>query len=322
MLYRFAPLLLLSALLLASGSSYAQQRSQQTQYMYHRLGFNPAVAGSKASTQLTAIYRQQWIGLEGAPSVQALSLHGPLANQRVGLGLNIVRQSVGIQERIRVDAAYAYRVRLGDGHLGIGLQGSLESMRNDWQDSRIRTTTATEQDGQIPQDMQQRLLPNFGTGLYYHSTNAYLGVSAPRLLRNDLSVADGGIVSREATHLYFMGGIAFALGENVAMRPQFLLQYVPDAPPSADLNLSLLFAQTVIVGGTYRTSSSPNGFRSSALSGILAIHLSKKLLFGMSYDHSLTLLGPFQSGSAEGVLQINFGESEDEVDEYINPRFF
>ena len=300
-----------------------QQQAQRSQFMYHRLNYNPAVAGSKATAQLSAIYRQQWIGLDGAPGTQALSLHGPLANQRVGLGLNVVRHSVGIQERIRVDAAYAYRVRLGDGHLGIGLQGSLESMQVDWQDERIRTTTPTAQDGQVPAAMQQQLLPNFGAGLYYHTTNSYLGLSAPRLLRNDLITGETeGFVSREATHLYLMGGVAFPLGEKLAMRPQFLLQYVPNAPVSADLNLSLLIAQTVILGGTYRTSRSPDGFRSTAVSGLLAVHLSERLLFGMSYDHSLTLLGPFQSGSAEGVLQIRFGEQEDDVNEYINPRFF
>lgn len=308
---------------IGTGVLRAQQRAQQTQYMYHRLGYNPAVAGSKDQAQLTAIYRQQWIGLEGGPGLQVGSFHAPLANQRVGLGLNLVRHTVGIQQRLRVDAAYAYRVRLGDGHLGIGIQGSLDSWSADWQDDRIRTTVSAEQDTQIPLEMQQMLLPNFGAGLYYHSANSYFGVSAPRLLRNNLSFDEtAGTVSREAPHLYFMAGTAFGLGEHVALRPQLLIQYVPDAPPSADLNVSLLVAQTIILGTTYRTSSSPSGFRSSAVSGLVAAHLSSRLLFGVSYDYSLTALQTYHNGSAEAVLQLNFGQTKDEVDEYINPRFF
>ena len=52
----------------------AQQEPQFTQYMFNRLSYNPAYAGSNGAICLTSFYRNQWMGLDlmdvsgGAPS--------------------------------------------------------------------------------------------------------------------------------------------------------------------------------------------------------------------------------------------------------------
>ena len=75
--------------------TFAQQERQNTQFMQYKLGYNPAYAGSQATPCLTAIYRQQWIGLDGAPETQILSFNMPILNQRIGIGANLERNAIG-----------------------------------------------------------------------------------------------------------------------------------------------------------------------------------------------------------------------------------
>ena len=98
----------------------AQQEAQNTQFFYFKQGYNPGYAGSREAFCMSAIYRQQWIGIDGAPESQLLSFSLPLFNQKVGVGANITRTSVGISESITIDGVYTYRFRLGEGYLGAG----------------------------------------------------------------------------------------------------------------------------------------------------------------------------------------------------------
>lgn len=65
---------------------FAQQDEQYTQFMFNKLRYNPAYAGTQESPSITAIARKQWIGLDGAPQSQALTFDLPLLNNRVGVG--------------------------------------------------------------------------------------------------------------------------------------------------------------------------------------------------------------------------------------------
>ncbi|WP_132066308.1 PorP/SprF family type IX secretion system membrane protein, partial [Aquimarina spinulae] len=72
-------------------ASYAQQDAQYTQYMYNTISVNPAYAGSRGVLSIMGLHRSQWVGLDGAPRTQTLTLNTPIGgNERVGLGLSIV----------------------------------------------------------------------------------------------------------------------------------------------------------------------------------------------------------------------------------------
>ena len=100
-------ILLLSIAFLFALSSFAQQDQQYTQFMYNKLSYNPAYAGSMGLICATAITRNQWLGLEGAPNTQLISLDASFYERRIGLGVNLVRHNIGISDRYDFDAAYA-----------------------------------------------------------------------------------------------------------------------------------------------------------------------------------------------------------------------
>jgi type IX secretion system PorP/SprF family membrane protein len=311
---------LLVFVLLALGS-YAQQEQQYTQFIYNKLSFNPAYAGSHESACLTGFYRNQWIGLEGAPKTMGLSFDMPLLNKRVGIGMNISRNTIGITERGTLDGAYAYRIPLGRGTMSLGVQGSVRYFRNDYSDDRLVSTLPMGQDGSIPEGEQSKYLPNFGAGIYYASDKFYLGLSAPRFLLNniDFNSASGLTDGKEVIHLYGMVGVIFKLSESVKFQPQALLKYAENSPFDIDLNGSLIFNDKYTAGLTYRAGGGDSGIGES-IDLLVSAHLTPKILLGVSYDITLSEIKEYNSGSLELVLRYCFGTPEGQ--DIINPRFF
>ena len=299
---------------------YGQQEGHTTQFMYYKLGYNPGFAGTNEAPSAAAIYRNQWLGIEGAPQMQILTFNMPLLNQRVGVGANLVRQSIGITELITLDGVYSYRFPLGRGYLGIGIQGSIRSLNVNFLDPRLQGTQPIEIDPAVPDLHQRRFLFNFGTGVYYQGSKFYVGLSAPRLLASNIDFGETvQRVSREVQHVYFMGGISLQAGENLRFQPQALIKFVPHAPMDADVNLSAIISERYITGVTYRLGGSSSGFGES-IDILLAAQISKMILLGFSYDITLSELRDFNTGSMEVLLRFSFGKSEGE--DIVNPRFF
>ena len=82
-------------LFLVSAKAFSQQDPMYTQYMYNTLSVNPAYAGSRDALSLTGLFREQWIGIDGAPSTQSFVMHSPIYNDNMGLGLSVVNDRVG-----------------------------------------------------------------------------------------------------------------------------------------------------------------------------------------------------------------------------------
>ncbi|HRW75465.1 MAG TPA: PorP/SprF family type IX secretion system membrane protein, partial [Saprospiraceae bacterium] len=133
-------LTVLTGLSLLATPLRGQQDGQYTQFMFNRLYYTPGFAGSEGGPCLSLLYRKQWIGLEGSPEAQLISFNTPLFQQRVGLGVNLYRTSIGITRNVTAEMAYSYRIPLGQGYLGIGLSGSVRYYAEDYSDERLKGT--------------------------------------------------------------------------------------------------------------------------------------------------------------------------------------
>ena len=306
--------------LTAMNALFAQQEPQFTMFMFNKLAYNPAYAGSTEAPCMTATYRNQWLGLEGAPQVQMISFQLPLMHQRIGVGGNIMRNTIGISEFYTADAAYAYRLKLGRGFLGIGMQASVRFLQNDYR----KATAIQAGDDAIPGSMQSKYVPNFGAGLYYHTEKFYVGASAPRLLQNNIDLGDEErILSREVQHFYVMGGLVIKLADQFKLSPQVLLKYVDGAPFDADASLGFIFYDRFTVGAAYRLGGSTVSGAGESLDFILAAQLTNQLMIAASYDYTLSDLRTQNTGSVEVALRFCLGGKKQEgEEEYVNPRFF
>ena len=306
---------------LVTGPVLAQQEAQMTQFMFHQLLFTPAAAGSQGGPCLRLLARSQWIGLEGAPESQLISADLPLFQQRVGLGLNLHRQSVGITRKLTAELAYAYRMRLGEGTLGLGLSGSLRYYAEDYRDERLVASQGLDQDPSIPEGLQSRFLPNFGGGVYYQGRDWYAGAGLPRLLEGRLDFGQGSQgEAREVRHLYLLGGYRWRINPFVALHPQVLVKALSGALLDADIHLAMELLDQFHLGATYRIGGAMDQGAGESVNVILGMQLREMFMLSVGYDIALTDLRTNQNGTFEALVRLTIGERE--AFGMDNPRFF
>jgi hypothetical protein len=110
----------------------AQQLPITTQYLFNGLLINPAYAGSRKALTANLTWRQQWAGFEGAPRTQVLSIHSPLPEKKLALGLLLINDRIGVAHETAVTSNYAYRIRLGRGQLAFGLGAGVRMQAYEW----------------------------------------------------------------------------------------------------------------------------------------------------------------------------------------------
>jgi type IX secretion system PorP/SprF family membrane protein len=297
-------------LILTASVVSAQQEGQVTQFMFTKLLYNPAYAGNVSSPQLLGMYRQQWIGLDGAPTMQLLSYNQSSLDGRVGFGATVSRFSVGISQFLSVDPAYAYRIQLPRGELSMGLQMSIRQFSQNWTDSRIKPT---EPNDPALQNLNiNKLLLNVGAGVYYNAQNWFAGISVPRMVRTNIDFAnDSSRFSTAVLHGNAMAGYQFGDPEGVVIMPQFIVKYAENSPVNADINLSFLFNNTFFSGVTYRTGNGVSARGGESAGFFAGVQATKNIMVCLSYDLGITALRNYNNGTIEAVVRWSFRPPDD-----------
>lgn len=328
-------LLTLLILLSFAGITYAQQDAMYTKYVFNTFAYNPAYAGAKDHMSIALLHRTQWWGIDGAPQTQVATLHTPLKNNRVGVGLNIVNDNIGPTNNLGANLAYAYRIPMGEkgGKLSIGLQGGVENFRADWTQLNIGDSSDPSY-----ADNENLWLPNFGAGIYYYSKYFYVGASVPHLVEYDLRNKEQvttAMWARQYRHYYFSVGGAIPLnGDDLIFKPSILVKNVGldkqfskegntvAAPTEFDIDLSVLFYETFWLGTSFRSSLEvfTNGTSSYDSVDIWGSYLmSNGFRIGAAFDYSLTKIQSVGGGSFELMLGYEFNY---ETKKTVTPRYF
>lgn len=314
-----------AAVLLALGVTaqvQAQQDAMFSQYMFNTMALNPAYAGSRDVLSMTALYRAQWIGLQGAPQTATFTADMPLNNERIGVGIQLYNDRIGNQTETGGYLTYAFRFRVGNrSTLSLGLSGGVSAYSNRLTDVVLTPGQAGTPDPAFAVDIN-KMLPNFGTGIYLSNDRSYVGISAPRLLRNNLTdFSAPGVRSRQARVGYAMAGFVIGLSPAIKLKPSMLVKYSEGAPLGFDGNLNLWLNDRVAIGTSFRKNQfyTFSSFTNDAIVGLLEFQLSDQFRFGYSYDHMLNRLGRFSPNSHELMLRYEFGYGKNKI---LTPRYF
>jgi len=293
-------------------SLFAQQEGIFSQFFYNKLITNPGAAGSTGLPCLTAFHRQQWAGLEGAPVTQALSFNSPILAGRVGLGLTLVNDRIGFMNSTFAQAAYAYRVPIGNGFLGMGLHGSLT--RHDADLAEIRTISGTMNGAEDMMDLSYDY--NVGMGAHFENERFFVGMAVPQVL-------DRGQSNGLVRHLFVNAGALLDLSERLKMRTAAAVRMVENAPPSVDAHLGFGFTKEtkLWLGSTLRLSSTFDGLGGDALVAVGQYQLSERLRMGLAYDFGLGAVRRGNAGSFELMLEYAFVKAGPLVPA-LRPRYF
>jgi type IX secretion system PorP/SprF family membrane protein len=299
-------------LIFSSQESKAQQEAMYTQYMFNALALNPAYAGSRNVISATGLYRYQWSGIDGAPKTTTFTIDAPINNNKIGLGLQVFNDKLGITNTTGAVISSAYRIRMEKATLSFGMQGSIANFKANF-NSVALDETGTSQDPAFQENVNS-IQFNIGTGIYYNSDKFYLGVSVPTLVPNRLSKGSNAQTnnpSKQEMHLFVSSGFVFDLNTDFKFKPSFLLKAVKGAPIEGDINATFWIKETIGLGAQYRTNAD--------VSGLLELQVNPQIRFGYAYDHSTTKLRNFNSGSHELMLRYEFGFEKNKV---VSPRYF
>ncbi|WP_136465457.1 type IX secretion system membrane protein PorP/SprF [Flagellimonas onchidii] len=277
----------------------AQQDPQYTQYMLNTIVVNPAYAGAGNVLSIAALHRSQWIGLDGAPETQTLSIQSPLS-ERLGIGLSVVNDNIGdgtVQETY-FDLALSYTIPASQyGSLAFGLNVGGDFLNVDF--TRLVNYGV---ETNLP-NIDSKFSPNVGVGVYYYQEKFYAGLSVPSLLETehfDNSANGTSFLAKERMNFYLISGYQFDLNSDLVLNPGFLLKAVSGGPLQFDLTTKLTFNDKFSVGAAYRLDS--------AVSALFGVKFAEKFLVGLAYDVETTTLGSnqFNDGSFEVFLRYDF----------------
>ena len=292
------PLLLLILLSGCPKQVKSQQDPVYTQYLTNLLTIQPAYAGISGVLSISALSRAQWVGWEGAPNTNTFTAHVPMKSYSVGLGLSIINDKWGPILQNGLYADYAYRINLKPReYLSLGIKAGLSSYHARFRDLEINDPI----DPAFAENVDFRLLPNVGFGALWHSNIFFLGISMPKLLKNDIVDDTDQKVYREVLHFYAMGGYVFFLYENVKFKPTLLYRWSEHTPSYIDFGLNLLLYDRIWAGVTYRLENS------YALT--FQFNVNNQLRFGYSFDLTTFHESQVNSGTHEFTINYEFNSS-------------
>lgn len=295
-------------LLLLSGITYAQQDAQFTQYMYNTININPAYAGSREAMSIFMLHRAQWVGLDGAPKTTTASIHTPINDSKVGIGVSIINDKIGpsVENNIAVD--FSYTIPVSDVYrLSFGIKASANILDVDFNKLVINNPG----DPIFQNNIDNKFSPNLGVGLYLHSDKSYIGISAPSLLETKHFENNSSSVAYERIHYYMIAGHVFDLNESVKFKPSLLTKYVQGAPLQVDVSGNFLINEKFTAGVSYRWSA--------AVSAMVGFKANESWFIGYGYDLDTTNLGSYNSGSHEIFLRYELFKK---INRITSPRFF
>lgn len=299
----------------------AQQERQYTQFMYNKLMVNPAYAGARSVPFVTAIYRNQWIGFNGAPKSFLASFNSPFITKRVGVGVTVSNFKIGLDNEFAATLAYSYDlIGREDISLRAGIMGSVRSLNIDFSQAQPANTGG---DPSLDNEKNNSFYANVGAGLYATFVQRfYVGVSVPRMYGNNIGInsTPGIQTAKETQHFYVMAGAVVPLNQDINLMPAILTKYVKNAPFDVDLNVNLEIKQKVIAGLSYRVGGDGPG---ESMDFLVFWQAHPQFGVGLAYDFTLSKLRDYTAGSIELLIQADLKKGEGGTRRPMsNPRFF
>jgi type IX secretion system PorP/SprF family membrane protein len=297
---------------MATMFAFGQQDPMFTHYMYNTLSVNPAYAGSREALTVTLLHRNQWVSFPGAPKTNTMTLHSPVFNENVGLGLSLTHDVIGPTKFTSMYGDFAFRVKLTKkSNLTFGLKAGVDLLTANLPFLQIQDPN----DPAFLNSFKNKALPNFGFGLFYTYKNRfYAGLSIPRMLQHKF-VGENTLISSGILkgHYYFITGASLKLSNFVEFKPSALVKMTVGAPVELDVTALFELYKRINFGVMYRTGD--------AFGALVGVYIFDRLLLGYSYDFSLTNTTlKYNGGSHEIMLRYDFIFSSSH--RIKSPRYF
>jgi type IX secretion system PorP/SprF family membrane protein len=283
--------------LLIPGGLFGQLTPVTNQYILNPLTINPAYAGNRGALNIAAFYRRQWVGIPGAPETMTLALDAPILDSKLGLGLIITNDKIGVTKETSFSTCYAYKIGMGEGNLSLGLGAGITITNTAWSDLSVHDPG----DEYYLLNSSVFVVPDFRFGVYYYNKNYFMGISIPKLLGNkfDFNKDKYTLKFNPGQYNYLLNtGYVFSLSPKLKFFPSTLVTISPGEKLLYDINAHFILFDRVWLGATYRNNSS--------FAGLLQFAINNQLRVAYTYDFDFNELRRYSNGSHEIMIRYEF----------------
>jgi type IX secretion system PorP/SprF family membrane protein len=320
--------------LLMVGYSYAQQQPYYTQYILNNFILNPALAGIENYWDLKVSYRNQWTGLNGAPTTLYLTINAPLGKSdydyetpvtvpdlpaknlgakqfwmeytappaHSGIGFTILNDKTGPLSRIAAYGSYAYHLPVGaKTSLSFGLSLGVQEVNVDVNGVDFGQANPIDP-AALGSGYLNKLEPDVNAGLWLSNKSFFVGLSAQQIVPVPINSNNGTdssgsvklLTGKLVPHTFFTAGYRIQASEDISILPSVMFSYVQPLPLGFDVNAKIQYQDLLWLGFSYRYNS--------GYAAMLGVNISSTVNLGYSYDYTTTQLNTVSSGTHELVI--------------------
>lgn len=280
---------------------YSQNDPFVSLNMFNHMFYNPGYAGDGNEIEAKLLAREQWMGFKnGAPQIQFFNIDAPfkLFRQQHGVGMSIINDKIGNMGNIGLNMSYAYRKKLMQGSLGIGV--GLNMINSNF--SGTWKYPENNIDPNVPAVSEKPLVFDMNFGLYYSSDNLFLSISGRNLANSSMKFKEPN-----KKNTYIGRQIYFSTGYNYQLsNPMFAIK------PIVFLGTDFSSTQASVTGilSYNRRFFGGIGVKMSNeitdVTVLAGIDLPSGIEVSLAYDINTTRIRKVSSGSFELMLGYSF----------------
>ncbi len=315
------------------GCVSAQQQPYYTQYILNNFILNPALAGIENYWDSKVSYRNQWVGLEGAPTTLYLTINAPLGKTEYdhetpttvpdlqaknlgakqflmeytappahsGVGFTILNDKTGPLSRIAAYGSYAYHVPVGvKTSLSFGLSLGVQEVNVDVTEVNFGQANPIDP-AALGSGYLNKLEPDVNAGLWLSNKSFFVGLSALQIIPVPINSSNGNttngvtlVEGKLIPHTFLTAGYKIIASDDINILPSVMIRYVQPLPVGFDVNAKIQFQDLLWLGFSYRYNQ--------GYAAMMGINISSTINLGYSYDYTTTQLNTVSSGTHEIVL--------------------
>ncbi len=314
MKYTFSFLFFLIILNLAA---VAQQDPQFSQNMFNHAMVNPGAVGVNDAANVSLLNRYQWVGFEGSPRTNCFNIDAAVDFFGVssGVGLGVMSDKIGFESDVLVNLSYAYRKKMKNGNLGMGLSLGFFNygLNPQWVFPKDGDSSGGQDVG-VPSTGQKtsQVAVDLGLGFFYDCPQYYVGASVKHLTQPAIKFEN--LSSYYLSRSYYLtGGYNYQIpASEFELKPSVFIKAEGNSY-QVDLNTNLTYKDRYWGGISYRPGDS--------FVFLLGTELLNGLKIGYSFDLATSAISKGSYGSHEIFLGYSFSLQRQRDNKYKSVRY-
>lgn len=272
----------------------AQDQKVYSQFFMNPYVINPAYAGSTGYTTIFGVHRQQWLGLEDAPSYSHISFSTPLENN-ISIGAMAYNNNETPLQTSGAKITGGYLLQLDRKQFirfGMSIGGGYTSYDVD----------AGADPTLLALESTSYLMADLGVSYYYENFNVALAI--PNLIGRNTVDANGFSEIRVAPYenLTLQANYKHFVNKDFAIEPHLIYRFATKDMSQYEAAVIAHIGHVVWAGLNYR--------QDAGMGALFGIKIQEKGAIGFAYEYGRTELDGFSSGTFEVSLGLQLGDKK------------